>query len=315
MGIMSTRGIFLTVLLALLLIPAAARATPDWVPSIAFPVPGNAFGGMDEVRYQDGGIATEAFLEVQSLSPVQTTLHVGMLSPGGSYVDQLVIPSSAEAIPTGAQIAVAPDGAAVAVWAELIGSNLETSPYRYRAAYRPAGSGSWEAPVTIAVDTERDKEIYEYFTLTIGSDGTAAVGVQHIASGEKGAARGEPVYRLDVAVHPPSGGWQAPVRISPTSESAEGLDLGLDGQGDVTAAYTLRFNEGSTNSTSDDRATVIVRRRPASNGVWGFAEDVTKSEIQWTADALHLGENEAGDAVVTYQYMRSSPQELDAWAV
>ncbi len=305
----------LALLLASAIVPAAASAAPGWARAVTFPVPGNAFGGQDTVAYQNGGVATEAFLEVPSLSPLRTVLHVGTLAPGGSYADQLTIPSVEGAIPTGAQIAVAPDGAAVATWVELTGANLETSPYRYRAAYRPAGSAAWEAPFTIATDAERNKEIYEYLTPVISPDGTAAVGVQHIASGEKGAGQSEPVYRVDVAVHPAGATWQAPTRISPPSESGESLALGLDGQGDITVAYTLRFSEGGTSAMTDDSYTVIVRRRPASSGVWGPEENVTGSEILWTADALHLGENEAGDAVVTYQYVRKSPQSLDVWGV
>jgi hypothetical protein len=45
-------------------------------------------------------------------------------------------------------------------------------------------------------------------------------------------------------------------------------------------------------------------------------EDITGSKIQWTADALRLAVNEAGDAVVAYQYVfEGSPNNLDAWAV
>ena len=304
----------LVLLLASAIVPSAASATPDWAPAVNFPVPGNAYGGQDEVRYQNGGIATEAFLEVQSLSPLHTILHVGTLAPGGSYADQLTIPSVEGAIPTGAQIAVAPNGAAVAAWVELTGSSLETSPYRYRAAYRPAGSGTWEAPFTIATDTERNKEIYAYLTPVIGPDGTAAVGVQHIASGETAAGMGEPKYRVDIAVHRPSGGWQAPMRLSPVDISAESLALSLDGQGDITAAYAQRFSEGGSIKTEDDRTTLIVRRLPAASNLWGPEEDITGSNITHQVYALHLGEDEAGDAVLTYQYGEVS-KEFAVWAV
>jgi PKD repeat protein len=311
---MSNRRVVLSALLVLLLLPGTAAAAPDWAPTITFPVPGNAYGGAAEIQYQSGGIATEAFLEVQSLSPLKTTLHVGTVPPGAGYSDQLVIPSAEGAIPASVKIAVAHDGAAVAAWTELTGSTV-TSPYRYRAAYRPAGSTTWEAPITIATDSSEVEGMYEYLTTAIGPDGSAAAGVQHIAIGDPAKAQGEPDYRLDVAVHPSSGGWQAPARISPASQSGEGLSLAFDGSGDLTAAYTLRFSEGGTSKTEDDSYTVITRRRPASSGIWGPQEDITKSEITWTADALRLGENEAGDAVVTYQYVRKSPQSLDVWAV
>jgi hypothetical protein len=311
---MSCRRTALTVLLALLLVTPAANAAPDWTPAATFPVPSNAYGGLFEARYQNGGIATESFLQVQSLSPLQTTLHVGTAAPGAGYLDQLTVPSGGETEPTGAQLVVAPNGAALVIWAELVGSNLETSPYRYRASYRPAGTSTWETPVTIATDTERNKEIYEYLIPVVGADGTAAVGVQHIASKEKGSGKGQPLYRLDIALHPSSGAWQAPVRISPESESGESLALGLDGHGDLTAAYTLRFSEGSSAETTDDRVTAIVRRLPSSTKVWGPEEDITGSVITHSVYGLHLGENEAGDAVLTYQYGELT-KAFDVWGV
>ncbi len=313
----SRRAALPLALLALLLVPPAACATPEWVAPINFPVPGSdTFEGkpvaQDQVVYQDGGVADEAFLQIGSLAPLQTKLHIGTMPPGGSYSDQLTVASGEGAYPVSAQIAVAADGAAVAAWAELTGPSLETSPYRYRAAYRPAGSATWETPFTIALDTERQKGVFQYLTPAISANGTAAVGVQHIAGGEHGASQGEPVYRIDVAVHPPAGTWSAQ-RISPPNESAEGLGLGFDAGGDLTAAYAQRFSEGPTPSPEDDRYTLIARRRPAASGVWGPEENITGSEIQWTVDAQHLAVNEAGDAVLAYQYV--GPKSLGAWAV
>lgn len=290
-------------------------ATPDWAPATTVALPANAYPGIFEIGYQTGGIATEAYLEVPSLKPLSTVLHIGAQSPGGGYVDQLVLASTESAIPTNVQLAVAPDGAAVATWSEITGPELETSPLRYRAAYRPAGSSTWEAPFTIATDTERPKEVNSNLSPAIGPNGTATVGVQHIASGETGGFQKQFNYRLDVAVHPAGGTWSTQ-RISPTDQSAEALSLGIDGAGNVTAAYTLRFSEGGTNKTEDDRYTVIAQRLSATSGTWGPMEDITGSEITWTADALHVAVNEAGDAVLAYQYVfEGKPNNLDAWAV
>ena len=160
---MSSRRAALTVVFGLLLLPGTARAAPAWVAPFNFPVPASdtsvgGLQGQDQILYQNGGIATEAFVQVVSYpTPLQTVLHIGTMAPGGSYADQLTIASSEEAIPLGIQIAVAPNGAAVATWTELAGSNLEKSPERFRAAYRPAGSATWEAPFTLATETERER--------------------------------------------------------------------------------------------------------------------------------------------------------------
>ena len=300
-----------------LLAPPAASAAPEWVAPVDFPMPSSdrleATPGADQVVYQNGGIANEAFLQIQSLSPLQTTLHIGAMAPGGGYSDQLTIASGEGGIPTSAQIAVAPDGAAVAAWSELTGPSPTTSPFRYRAAYRPTGAGTWEAPFTIAADSERQEGLPPYLTPAISSDGTAAVGVQHLASGELGKQESEPVYRLDVAVHPPSGPWTVQ-RISPPEESSEDLSLGFDEAGDLTAAYTRRFSEGGSPSPEDDRYTAIVRRRPVTSGVWGPEENITGSDITHSVYALHLGEDEAGDAILVYQYGEVS-RTFDVWGV
>jgi hypothetical protein len=137
--------------------------------------------------------------------------------------------------------------------------------------------------------------------------------VQHLAGGETGKQEGEPVYRLDIAVHPPSAPWTVQ-RISPPEESSADLSLGFDGAGDLTAAYTRRFSEGGSPSPEDDRYTAIVRRRPAASGVWGPEENITGSDITHSVYALHLGEDEAGDAVLAYQYGEAS-KSFDVWGV
>jgi hypothetical protein len=295
--------------LALLGLPATASAAPEWVTASNFAVPADdvSIGGgqaQTQVLYQDGGIATLAFLQIESISPtVQSTLHIGTIAPGGTYSEQLTIPSTEAGTPAGVQIAVAPDGAAVATWPELIGDTVAV-PDRYRAAYRPAGSSAWEAPVTIATDTVVEKGISDLLTPAISANGTAAVGVQHFAPGESTGLHKRPNYRIDVAVHPAGASWQPAARISPVGKSATNLSLGFDAAGDLTAAYTVRYVEGS--EESEDLRTVIVRDRPAASGVWGVEENINKEEIPWTAFAPYLGENESGDAVVTYQYADSS---------
>jgi hypothetical protein len=299
-----------------LLSPAAASAVPEWAPTVNFPVPasdrfeGNPFMP-PEVAYQAGGIANEIFLEIQSLSPLTTTLHIGTMAPGGSYSDQLAIPSSEGAVPTEAAIAVAPNGAAVAAWVELTEAKLE-APFRYRAAYRPAGTTTWEAPVTVATDSEHNK-VPSTVIPVIGSDGSAAVAVAHVASGELGSGQKEPVVRVDVVAHR-GGGWQPTVRITPEKVSVETPAVTTDGHGNLTVAYAQRFSEGATPEPKDDRYTVVVRRLPAASGVWGPEEDISGIEFNHSADAVRLGEDEAGDAVLAYQFGQVAVS-FNAWAV
>jgi len=310
------RRALLVVALALLALPAAAPAAPAWLSPFNFPVPASdtSIGGAqgeDQILYQSGGIATEAFLQINSYPPLVTTLHVGVVPPGGAYSEQLTVPTGPGSIPAAVQIAVAPDGAAVAAWIELTGPNPETSPYRFRAAYRPAGSAAWEAPVTIAEDTKRESEINEYVTPAISAGGTAAVGITRLAEGESTGTNKRPNAKIEVALRPAGGSWQAPSRLSPVAISASNLALAFDAAGDLTAAYSQRYVEAS--SSSGDLYDVIIRRHVAAGG-WGVVENITKSIVPWSADAVRLGEDEGGDAVLAYQYFKA-PSTLESRAV
>jgi hypothetical protein len=297
-------------LLALLLSASAASAA-EWVAPVNFPVPSADFNGgspgEDQIAYQNGGTATEAFIQVLSGAPLETVLHIGTLPPGGSYADQLTIASIENAIPTAVEIAVAPNGAAVAGWMELTGPDAESSPYRFRVAYRPVGSGSWETPTTIATEANRESTIDPAIRVAISANGTAAVGAQYNAD-EQGASWSEATSRIDVAVRSAAGVWSTK-RISPTHISADELGLDFDLAGNLTAVYRLRYSEGSSNDTEDDSYAAIAQLHTATSSNWEPREDITSSV--GSADALHLGESENGDAVVTYQYVGG---ETDPWA-
>ncbi|HEY3759545.1 MAG TPA: PKD domain-containing protein [Solirubrobacteraceae bacterium] len=306
------RTISLLALLALLLLAPVAHAA-EWVAPVNFAVPAaDLFEGApdeEQIGYQNGGTATEAFVQLTSLAPLSAVLHIGTMPPGGSYSDQLVLPSSAEAIPARVKIAVAPDGAAVAGWIELTGPNDETSPCRFRAAYRPAGSGTWEAPFTIATEAKRASTVNPAVSVAISAKGSAAVGAQSNAN-EAGTGQGEATSRIDVAVRSASSVWSTE-RISPAAIAAEELELGIDLIGNLTVAYKSRYDEGPTNSQADDRYTVIARVRSAANGVWGPRVSITGSS--GSASSLQLGENEeSGDAVLAYQY--DDAGESTPWA-
>lgn len=280
-------------LLVLAGVPASASGTPGWVAGRSFPLPGEATAGNGEVRYQSGGTATEAFVHLASLTPptAPTAVHVGVVVPGRAYEDQLVIPSTATTFPVGVKIAVAPDGAAVAAWVEALGS--VNGPDRYRAAYRPAGSSTWEAPFTIATDEEAGSS---NLVPVISANGAAAVGVEHLASKEVGSS-GQKVQRIDIAAHPAVGGWSSQ-RISPAGISTEDLSLAVDAKGDLAAAYLQRYLE--TTPETNDRYHVVARRMPASSGIWGPAEELTGASTT-SAYAVRVGENENGDAVIAWQ--------------
>ncbi len=301
---MSSRRTVLTVVLGLLLLPASATATPGWTAPANFPLPANALPSTVHIGYQSGGTATVAYLELVSSSPLQIVLHVGVIPPGGAYQEQLRIASETNSIPADVEFAEAPDGAAVVQWSVLQGSEPTTSPLAYLASYRPAGSGTWEAPATIAADATQVKGIGDTLVPTISTDGTAAAGIDHL----------DPTIpppggsRIDVAVHPPGGSWGPSAQVSPAKDSSEGLALGFDANGDLTAAFRLEL--------SNTRHTLAAERRPASSGVWGSLEDVTGSDVTSDAFGPALGVGPDGSAVIAFQYVHyAGTKTLDVNAV
>jgi hypothetical protein len=284
-------------------LPSAALASPGWSAPRDFSLPGKPFGSTVQIGYQAGGTATIAYLEVVSFTPLQTVLHAGVVPPGGVYQEQMQIASTINSIPADVKLAEAPDGAAVLQWSALEGSEPETSPLAYVASYRAAGSGAWEAPTTTATDTTRKKNINDTLVPAISADGTAAAGVEHLDPSISAGG-----YRVDVAVHPPGGVWGPATQVSPTKDSSEGLALGFDANGDLTAAFRLEL--------SNTRHTLAAERRPASSGVWGSLEDITGSDVTSDVFGPALGVSPDGSAVIAFQYVHyTGTKTLDANAV
>jgi PKD domain len=286
-------------------LPGAAGASPGWSAPRDFSLPGKPFGATAQIGYQAGGTATIAYLEVISLAPLDTVLHVGIVPPGGAYGEQLRIPSTSGSVPVDVKLAEAPDGAAVIQWTALQGSEPEASPLAYLASYRAAGSGAWEAPDTVASDATPKKGIGDTLVPAISSDGTAAAGVEHLDPAMLPAGG----YRIDVAVHPPGSSWGVSSQISPAKDSSESpvLALGFDANGDLTATFLLELTK--------ERHTLDAVRRPASSGVWGSVEDVTGSDITSDIFVPTLGVSSDGSAVIAFQYVHGLTKELDVNAV
>jgi hypothetical protein len=268
--------------------PAVASAAPDFTPAttsdnhISQRV---AFGNGEE---------TAVHYELLSQSPVDTRVVVTTRRAGATPTEQLVIPSSGDFLPSTPQIAVAPNGAAALAWQEV---NVKdpANPTRYRAAYRTP-AGVWEAPVTIASDPGLPTE---NGVVAIGNDGTAVVVFSHAEADSPG----EKVHdnRIDASVHGPSGGWDGPTLLSTPDRSATAAHAGVDAAGNITVTYGERYQE------SPDRDTAMLRRRPASNGVWTSAVDLTQSAPAHTATGPALAVAPDGRAALVLQSNQQGP--------
>ncbi|MDQ8046969.1 MAG: PKD domain-containing protein [Patulibacter sp.] len=307
-----------TALFAAAAAPHAALAA-DWTPSTAAPTPGSNAQLTTGVNtaYQDGGTATQTFIDVTLGPPPSTVAHIGTRTPGGAFAEQLTIPSTQTALPSDAALAVAPNGAAVVALTELQSTNPATAADKYVAYYRPAGSTTWEGPTTIAADAQKASAA-PTVAVAISADGTAAVGVTHPEPNDTPSepAPGESDQQLDVAIHAAGGAGFAPAtRLSQPNRSVGAPHLAFDAHGNLTAAFGVRTSEGASASESDDQWYLGVRRRSASTGSFSSVEDVSGSSNKASTSDGALGVNDRGDAVLSFQTVATNPTDLAVWSV
>lgn len=281
---------------------SAAPAAPAWTAPIDYPFPADAPPSEFSIAYQSGGIATVAYVQLLSESPLQTILHVGTIAPGGTYHEQLTIKWTSTLVPGDVTLAEAPNGAAVVGWVAYRGTNARSAPFAVLASYRPAASSTWQAPATIASDTSRATGITASAVSAISPGGVAVVGAEHLDPTLSSAG-----YRIDVAMHEPSGSWGSTTRISPASDSSTNLRLGIDAQGDVSAAFDMEI---ATNTYA-----LVTTARPATNGIWSSVDDISGLNTDSTANQPFLGVASDGSAVIAYQYYTNSTKTSKVMAV
>jgi hypothetical protein len=277
---------------AALAAPAAASAAPG------FTSPSTLDGFINHRIGFANGEETGTHFELVSKSPVKSRVVVTTRRAGGSFSEQLVVPTAGGRLPVASRIAVAPNGAAALVWDE-VGASAPNAT-RYRAAYRTP-SGTWEAPVTIASDpgsATADPVV------AIGPNGTAVAAISHAEADSPGELKSD--SRIDAIVHGPSGGWDAPTRLSKADRSAVAPEAGVDAAGNVTLTYGERYQE------NPDRGTALVRRHSVSNGLWSSADDLTESAPDHHAIAPVLDVAPDGRAVISLQSNASGKFEVVA---
>lgn len=262
---------------------APVPASPGWTSAIDYPLPAGASAPTARIGYQSGGIATLAYLDATA------TLHVGTIAPGGPYEEQLSLPATTTATPTGLALAVAPDGAAVLEFSERDGAAAASSPVTYFAGYRPAGASTWLTPVTLATDASEPSGIAPLIVPAISADGIAAAAVDHLDPSLSPAG-----YRIDVAIHGAAAGagWSAPAQLAAGSgQSAENAQLAFDATGDLTAAFDLRVSAGTYD--------LADQRLPASSGTWSSVEDIADDPGS-TAGAPQLAIAPDGSGLIAF---------------
>jgi hypothetical protein len=169
------------------------------------------------------------------------------------------------------ELAVDPQGDAVAVWRRSDGSNL-----RVQAASKPAG-GAWQAPVNLS---EAGQSATEQ-SVAFDSQGNA-VAVWTRFDGSN--------YIIQAAFRAAGGAWQEPVNLSQAGQTAELPQVVLDSQGGAFAVW----------KRSDGTNEIIQAAFRPAGGAW--QEPVNLSEAGHNAGGPRVAADSPGDAVAVWQF-------------
>ncbi len=167
------------------------------------------------------------------------------------------------------QVAVDPQGDAVAVWRRFDGSK-----HIIQSATRPVG-GSWSAAADLSAPGENASEPQ----VAVDPQGVA-VAVWRRSDGTN--------YIVQSATRPAGGSWSPVTELSKAGEDAEHPQVAVDPQGDAVAVWS---RSNGTNSI------VQSATRPAGGG-WSEATDLSASEQN--AEYPQVAVDSQGDAVAIW---------------
>lgn len=210
---------------------------------------------------------------------------------GGQWGDPVPISGSHDSDVQRPQVAVNPDGDAVAVWSAF---NDTASQYVVEVAGRPAG-GEWSDPVVVSENEvyDRDQEV------AIDAQGNATVIWADIP----------PIPDVGFVVRSasrPSGGeWSAPVELSGGTLRSSPR-LAVDAQGNVTAVWL-----GSAPASGGGFVDVVRSKSRPFGGTWS-SDAVDLSSDDGTAQAPRIVADPQGNTVAAWLWHGSNGYVVQA---
>jgi len=231
------------------------------------------------------------------------------------------------------QVAIDPQGNAIAVWQRSNGSKIVV-----QAAERPAG-GSWSEPADlsdpgedageadVAVDAQgnaiavwrrldgNNHTIIELSERPFGGDWSEPVELSahdvysyepHVAVNARGDATviwhafGTGETLVQSAARPAGGSWSEPEDLSPSGKEGTEAKVGVDAVGTATAVWEL---------LAGGKAWIQTSRRPLG-GTWSEPEDLSSPEYAaFVPDLAVAGE---GDATAVWGQFEGEPEKIRA---
>lgn len=147
---------------------------------------------------------------------------------------------------------------------------------------------TWLAPTTLSAAGSGGNGLWP--RVVVDRQGDATVAWIREAPGR---GFGETDFIVEAASRPAGGSWSAPTALSPIGLEAHGLQLGIDGRGNVTAVWS---------QTGATRVTLRTASRPV-DGQWAPQGDVIATLPRDGEDSLRwpqLAVDEQGDASVVW---------------
>ncbi len=316
-----------TALVLLALWTASAAAAPTWLSPLNLSEAGQN-AGQPEVAVDSAGDAVAVWYRSDGSN---TIIQSAERPAGGAWSEPVNLSEEGQNAEK-PQVAVDPQGNAVAVWRRNDGSK-----YRIQAATRPPG-GAWSEAVDLSEAGENASEP----RVAIDSQGNAVAVWQRpvgpstvvqsaerpaggawsaavtISPSEKGASvpyvavdpqgNAVAVWRyfdgtnliIQSAERPAGGAWSAAVRISAEGQNAESPQVAVDPQGDAVAVW---FREGGTEKI------IQSAERPAG-GAW--SEPVNLSAEEQIAVEAQVAVDSQGDAVALWRRREGSNDIIES---
>lgn len=181
----------------------------------------------------------------------------------------------------GAQVGLAANGDAVAVW----GAGEFTDAV-IQAAHREAG-GSWSAPVTISAPALSSAP-----RLAVDPSGEA-VALWRRYDGAN--------FRAQAASRAPGGDWTAPINISPPGVEAYDPAVAIDGAGQITAVW----------SRYDGFGFRVQARTRTAGGTWRLVENLSTAGADARQPQVAVNSTD-GETTVSWSYGKLGQEVIHA---
>ncbi len=276
----SGRAVLALVLLlgTILALAPAAGATPTWLSSVRLSETAHNAISPQVVSNPQGDAIAVWMVQAVGYNAVQV---VERQASGGPWQAPVTLSQVGQDAQSG-QVAIAPDGEAVAVWEQLAGSHFVV-----QSSVRPPGGG-WGAQVALSDPSSDGSEPQ----VAINALGEAVAVWQYSAGGHTIA---------QAAVRPePGAGWQAAATLSDPSNEAYRPQVALNEEGEALVAW--HFGAGITQTVQ-----IVVRQR---EGAW--QPPATLSGAGESAGLPQIALNDEGAAVATWSIRASGKQLIQA---